>query len=95
MAEPFESLQGMAGQRSIPFVCECRSEHCFTSVEVTLAEYDAICADDEHRLIAPGHDVEGEQVVVQTPTFAVVRPAAPGEAGFRRAFEHSEEQLSR
>jgi hypothetical protein len=78
LVTPFESLPQ---RRPIPFVCECRSEHCFAAVVVSLLEYQAVCADDEHRLILPGHQVEGEEVVIQTPTYAVVRVAEVTAAG--------------
>jgi len=59
----------------IAFVCECYREHCFATVEATLAEYTAICADDAHRLIRPGHEHDDEQTVILTPRYAVVRLA--------------------
>lgn len=60
----------------VAFVCECQQAHCFASVEVTLAEYAAVCSDDAHRLIRPGHEHADEETVVQTPRYAVVRLVA-------------------
>lgn len=71
----------MTGQWPIPFVCECRSQRCFARVEIPLVVYEAIRASHGHRLIVPGHQAEGEQVVVETPVYAVVRLAEPDEAG--------------
>lgn len=68
----------------VPFVCECHDEHCFVPVTVSIAEFEAICAGDEHRLIAPGHQIDGEQVVVETRTYAVARVAEAGEGGWLR-----------
>lgn len=79
LVAPFEAGE----RRLVPFVCECRDEHCFAPVAISIAEFDAICADDEHRLTAPGHRVQGEQSVVETATYAVVRVAEAGEDGFR------------
>jgi hypothetical protein len=73
----------LADREPVSFVCECASEQCFAPVEISLAEFDAVCADDDHRLVAPGHQVAGEQAVVETPAYAVVRLAEPGEGGFK------------
>jgi hypothetical protein len=40
---------------TIPFVCECPDESCFAPVELTLAQYEHICATDGGTVIAPGH----------------------------------------
>jgi hypothetical protein len=86
LVSPFEALDAPLAphrdRQAVPFVCECRDEHCFAPVAIGMAEFDAICDSDEHRLIAPGHQVEGEQVVVETPSYAVVRLAEVGEDGW-------------
>lgn len=80
MVSPFEAP---AERRLVPFVCECHSAECVVPVLISLFEYEALRGDDDHRLIAPGHEIEGEQVVVETPTYAVTRLAEPGESGWR------------
>jgi hypothetical protein len=40
---------------TIPFVCECPDETCFAPVELTLAQYERICATDGGEVVAPGH----------------------------------------
>jgi len=79
LVAPFEAGE----RRLVPFVCECRDEHCFAPVAISIAEFDAICANDGHRLIALGHRAQGEQAVLETATYAVVRIAEVGEDGFR------------
>ena len=43
---------------TIPFVCECSDDACFAPVELTLAQYEQICAADGGRVVAPGHSTE-------------------------------------
>jgi hypothetical protein len=47
---------GEAG--TIPFVCECADEKCFAPVELTLAQYEQICATEGGRVVVPGHSTE-------------------------------------
>jgi hypothetical protein len=47
---------GEAG--TIPFVCECADETCFAPVELTLAQYERICATEGGRVVAPGHSTK-------------------------------------
>jgi hypothetical protein len=68
-------FQEPASTELVAFACECRDAHCFASVEVTLSEYAAVCSDGAHRLIHPGHEHEGDEVVVLTPRYAVIRLA--------------------
>jgi hypothetical protein len=39
---------------TIPFVCECACATCFDCVDLTLADFDELCATSEH-VLAPGH----------------------------------------
>lgn len=78
LVEPFDPN----AEQATVFVCECVDEYCFAPVEASAAEFDAIRSGEGQRLIAPGHEVEGEHVVVETRAFAVVRPARPGEAAW-------------
>jgi hypothetical protein len=43
---------------TVPFVCECSDAKCFAPVELTLAQYEQICATDGGRVLAPGHTPE-------------------------------------
>jgi hypothetical protein len=40
---------------TIPFVCECSDEACFAPVELTLTQYEEICAIDGGKVVAPAH----------------------------------------
>jgi hypothetical protein len=43
---------------TIPFVCECSDATCFAPVELTLAQFEQICATGGGRVVAPGHSTE-------------------------------------
>ena len=70
LVSPFEELAGTA---TVGFVCECAREDCFATVDLSLREYGAVCSDDAHRLIFPGHEHAREEVVVLTRRYAVVK----------------------
>lgn len=40
----------------IPFLCECRDPHCFTSISLTLREYEQARSDPRRFLRIPGHE---------------------------------------
>ena len=48
----------------VPFLCECAAEDCQGTVEVQLAEWQAVASRPNHYLMVAGHErSEGEQVV--------------------------------
>ena len=62
------------GQAPLQFVCECSDEGCNASVELTLAEYEAVRADPTHFLVAPGHvwETKSEHTVEEGKNHTVV-----------------------
>ena len=64
------------------FLCECgRKEVCDVTVEVTLREYERVRAEDDRFLLAPGHETnELERIVEQTDRFVIVDKVADAEA---------------
>lgn len=68
-------FQAPESRELVAFVCECRRPHCFATVEITLAEFEAVRSDDAYRLICPGHEDEAEETVISTNRYALVRPA--------------------
>jgi len=56
------------------FECECgRHERCDGRVRMTLAEYDAVRAQDDRFALAPGHEDDAlENVVERTERYVVV-----------------------
>ena len=62
------------------FRCECAMLRCNALVELTLGEYEEIRSHPRWFLIKPGHQVEGEEVVVRRhERFLVVEKV--GDAG--------------
>jgi hypothetical protein len=62
------------------FVCECSDQGCAEAVEITVAEYERLRADESHFVVFPGHEQpELEGVVERSDRFAVVaNPALDG-----------------
>jgi len=56
------------------FECECgREERCEARLRMTLAEYDRVRSQDDRFVVAPGHETEDlEHVVERTDRYAVV-----------------------
>ena len=42
---------------AVPFVCECHEDGCFVPVELSLDDYEDICASGRH-VLSPGHAAE-------------------------------------
>jgi len=56
------------------FTCECGDANCETVIEIPLAIYQSIRADDRRFLVAPGHEMpEMEDLIVRHADWAVVR----------------------
>jgi 5-bromo-4-chloroindolyl phosphate hydrolysis protein len=72
----------MRGRNSSRFrsSCECGSASCSEVLRVDRHVYEAVRANSERFLIAPGHEIDAvEDVVEQTETFTVVakKPGGP------------------
>jgi hypothetical protein len=65
-AERFDSAEA-------EFVCECEDRSCTHRVEASLDEYERVRAEATHFLLAPGHDNERvERVIERKSRFWVV-----------------------
>jgi len=64
------------------FLCECgRKDVCDVTVEVTLEEYELVRAEDDRFLLAPGHETNAlERIVEQTDRYVIVDKVADAEA---------------
>ena len=57
----------------LPFICECGSRECDSSVLVTFEEYEAVRSDSRRSLVVPGHVFpEVERVVAGNDRYEVV-----------------------
>jgi hypothetical protein len=66
--------QGIAPEGGlIEFHCECGRDGCTERVQMTIAEYERVRADNDRFAIVPGHETpEMEAVVASTERFLVV-----------------------
>ena len=87
--EQIDSLNDAGAQaESLPIVCECGSASCFEVIKVDRDVYEAVRGHSERFLLAPGHEIDAvEDVVQQTEAFMVVAKK-PGEP--RRLAEESD-----
>ena len=63
------------------FLCECgRESACGDTVPVTLEEYERVRSQDDRFLLAPGHESEGLEVIVErTRRYLIVDKVAAAE----------------
>ena len=66
---------------TVAFVCECGDSDCAATVELTIAEYEAVRADPTHFFVVSGHETPHvEQVIERRERYHVVRKHE-GESG--------------
>jgi hypothetical protein len=69
--EAIERGTGAAG--AAVFVCECGHLGCTETLELTIAEYEAVRSGFERFLVVPGHEIEQiEEVVERHHAYLVV-----------------------
>ncbi len=63
----------------VNFVCECGSRRCQDTVQLTLAEYEAVRARGDHFAVLPGHEIpDTERVVQRFEHYSVVEKIGVG-----------------
>jgi hypothetical protein len=71
--EQVEELQGGRAAHLSDWVCECANVDCIATVELSLAEYEAVRRIPTHFLVHPGHVVpDVERVVTENDRYTVV-----------------------
>jgi hypothetical protein len=83
VAQPFREISG--GETQADFVCECSDETCSAVVPMTVAEWKAATTEAHYFVVRPEHTSAGDQAVVATDRYAVVRSARPGEPTYCQA----------
>lgn len=63
-------------RRLVGLVCECGREGCGQPLAATVAEYDALRDDPNHRIVVVGHVRDDDRVVVRADHFWIVSPRA-------------------
>ncbi|HEX2391362.1 MAG TPA: hypothetical protein VHI77_00430 [Solirubrobacterales bacterium] len=56
---------GKDGSGSGVFLCECGQLGCSTTIELPIDDYEAVRTDFERFLVAPGHEIEDVDRVVE------------------------------
>jgi hypothetical protein len=59
-------------QQPVGFVCECARLQCDQVIELTIATYERVRAHSRRFLLVSGHEVEGEDTVVESGSGWVV-----------------------
>ncbi len=79
-----ETAAGWQDDRLVA-VCECHSASCQSTVDLSIAEYEAVRAHADRFLLADGHeDSDVERVVERTDRFIVVEKLGEGREVARR-----------
>lgn len=59
-------------ERTVGFVCECARLQCDQVIELTVAEYERVRAQPRQFLLVAGHEVHGEDTVLDSGSGWVV-----------------------
>jgi hypothetical protein len=60
------------------YFCECGRPDCVDSVELTLAEFEAVRSDESTFVIAPTHNSPAAAIVEQTDRYVIVERGDSG-----------------
>lgn len=82
VSEPFTHASD--GRPFTDLVCKCGNESCFAVVPMTVPEWDTATIQAGYFIVRPEHLATGEQAIVSTDRYAIVRSARPGEPTHRR-----------
>jgi hypothetical protein len=68
-----DQIADSAEQEVTVFTCECGSQECLGTVQLSLSEYESIRLNPSWALVLPGHELENvERVVREEAGFLVV-----------------------
>ena len=77
--------RGRNGSKTPTFLCECGHIGCTTKLTLTIPEYEHVRTGFERFMLAPGHEIDGIDIVVERrDRFLVVeKHGQPGEMARR------------
>ena len=75
-----EAIERGAEEESAVFVCECGHLGCSTTLELSIADYEAVRTNFDRFLIAPGHEIDQVDRVVERHANHVVVVKREGDA---------------
>ena len=61
----------LAAHGAVPFICECADQRCTRVVSLTLDEYAAATETPDRFVIIPGHERDGERLVLRDERYAL------------------------
>lgn len=65
--------RGSGRSETAVFVCECGYVDCSTTIALTINDYEAVRTDFDRFFLAPGHEIDGvDSVVEHHPGYLVV-----------------------
>ncbi len=75
-----ERINEVTRDSTAEYLCECGYETCTETIQITVADYEAVRTDSTHFAVLPGHEIpDVEDVVARNDAFLVVQKKA-GEA---------------
>jgi len=63
---------------TLALICECGSESCLETIELTSSEYEAVRADPTRFAVVSGHEDEDERLVEAFARFTLVEKTGAG-----------------
>ena len=71
--EQADQAEGVGADQPIEILCECGRQGCSGVITMTIADYDAVHAQDDRFVVVPGHEsTEIEKVVEERDGYLVV-----------------------
>jgi hypothetical protein len=55
--------------------CECHRVECFMSFRISVEDYEAVRADADRFVVAPGHESAAESIISTTSDYLVIEKA--------------------
>jgi hypothetical protein len=58
----------------LTLACECCSLACDATIPIDAARYRSLRTDPGRLLVAPGHETDGDRVLVSAPDYRIIEP---------------------
>lgn len=74
-----QSARRFALGGSVPFICECGDESCRELIHLSAEEYEQVRSRGSRFLVVRGHEVEGDEEIVEDGgPYVIVEKTGPG-----------------
>jgi hypothetical protein len=72
-----ERINDVTRDKTAEYLCECGRATCTETIQMTVADYEALRTDPTHFAVLPGHEIpDVEDVVARNAGFLVVQKKA-------------------